>query len=69
MITRREMVIAVAAGALVSPLGSFSQQQSTQSLHRIGLLSGGSNPRKNSRWAAFFAAMVGLGYEEGRNVA
>jgi putative ABC transport system substrate-binding protein len=65
--TRRKLVIALGAGALVAPFGSFAQQQGK--VWRIGVLVPGS--------AAGWAPMVGalrsglrdLGYVEGQNIS
>jgi len=65
---RRELVLALGAAALVSPLGSFAQPQGK--VWRVGLLSSESAVRfgNGNRVAAFRAGMRDLGYEEGRNL-
>ena len=65
---RRELLIALGAGALVAPLGSFAQQQGK--VWRVGFLSSESNTRfgNGNRVAAFRAGLRDLGYEEGRNL-
>ena len=64
---RRELVLALGAGALVSPLGSFAQQQGK--VWRIGFLSSESAARfgNGNRVDAFRAGLRDLGYEEGKN--
>jgi len=68
MISRRQIVIAVGAGALALPLHSFAQPQGKVS--RVGILS--SSNRLDSRTAslhvAFLRGMAELGYEEGKNL-
>ena len=67
MTTRRELVTALGAMALASPLSSFAQRASK--VWRIGFLWGG-NPFTSSsrpRFDAFKAGMSALGYAEGRD--
>ena len=65
---RRELIIALGASALASPLGSFAQPQGK--VWRVGFLSSESNARfgNGNRVAAFRAGMRGVGYEEGKNL-
>ena len=67
MITRRRVVIALGASALVAPLLSLAQQSTR--IPRIGLFSIGTNPDNPVNWAPFFERMRGFGYVETRNVA
>ena len=65
---RRKLVIALGAGALAAPFGSFAQQQGK--VWRVGYL--GQNVRPASLESggagAFFRALRDLGYVEGKNL-
>ena len=65
MISRRRLVIALGAGALASPFGSFAQQP--EKVWRVGFLSARSGPDKQIE--AFQEQMKALGYVEGRNLS
>jgi len=74
MSNRRKMVIALGAGALAAPFGSFAQQQAAK-ISRVGLLSPGAPfdaGRNPSALAVLFGALREslreLGYGEGRNI-
>jgi putative ABC transport system substrate-binding protein len=64
---RRDSVIALLA-LTAAPL--TAEAQPAPGVHRIGTLSGGSNPnaKESPSFRIFFEAMHKLGYEEGRNV-
>ena len=67
MITRREFLIALGAGALAAPLASYAQQQGK--VWRIGFLISASRPPSIDAHyiGAFARGMRELGYVEGRN--
>ena len=67
MTTRRELLIALGAGALAAPFASFAQQQPAK-VPRIGFLGASSASGIASRLEAFRAGLRDLGYEEGRNI-
>ncbi len=69
MKTRRRVVLALGAGALVVPLAGLAQQAGR--VYRIGFLSGRSRSTQSNpiaNYDAFFQAMRELGYVEGRNL-
>ncbi len=69
MTTRRELLIALGAVALVSPLSSLAQPETK--VWRIGFLSQNSRPPSLSdayAYDAFLRAMRELGYVEGKNL-
>lgn len=68
MNNRRKLVVALGAGALVAPFGTFAQRQGKVS--RIGFLYYGSRQSvvASSRLSAFLQGMRDLGYVEGRNL-
>jgi putative tryptophan/tyrosine transport system substrate-binding protein len=63
---RRKLVIAFGAGALVTPLASFAQQQ--RKVWRVGFLSPASASLSSSNTNAFLKRMRELGYVEGKNL-
>ena len=67
MITRRELLIVLGAGALAAPLASFAQQQTTK-VFRIGFLGATSASSSASRVEALRAGLRDLGYVEGKNI-
>ncbi len=67
MTTRRELLIALGAGALAAPLASFAQQQPAK-VARIGYLSAGSSDSVRNRVEALRAGLRDLGYVEGKNI-
>ena len=67
MNNRRKLVIALGAGALVSPFGSFAQQQPTK-VPQIGYLSSDSPSTIAARIEAFHQGLRELGYVEGKNI-
>ena len=67
MTTRRELLVALGAGALAAPARSFGQQPATR-LRRIGSLGPGSGTELTSRLEALRAGLRDLGYAEGRNL-
>ena len=67
MTTRRELLIALGAGALAAPLASFAQQQ-TAKIARIGFLGSESASGYASRVEALRAGLRDLGYVEGKNI-
>jgi ABC-type uncharacterized transport system substrate-binding protein len=68
MNNRRKLIIALGAGALVAPLGSFGQQQGN--VWRVGILSARRRPASLDLdyYGAFPLRMSELGYVEGRNL-
>jgi len=67
MTTRRELLVALAAGALAVPSRSFGQQPAAR-IRRIGSLGVGSAADFASRLEAFRAGLRDLGYVEGKNL-
>ncbi len=70
MNNRRKLVVALGAGALVAPFGSFAQQQGK--VWRVGFLSQRNRPaslESDNNYGAFLRRMRELGYLEGRNLA
>ncbi len=65
MNNRRKLLIALGAGALAAPFGSFAQQQSK--VLRIGFLGPGSASNTATRIDALRAGLRELGYVEGKN--
>ena len=63
---RRKLVIALGAGALVTPLGSFAQPM--VGTYRVGTIDYGARPERAVLWNAFFQTLRDLGYIEGKNV-
>ena len=66
MNNRRKLLVALGAGALAAPFGSFAQQQSK--VWRIGFLAGGVRPPDGLPPAALRQSVAELGYAEGKNV-
>src|SRR4051794_29719794 len=66
MNNRRKLIVALGAGALAAPFGSFAQQQGK--VWRIGVLTFGSASNARHLVEAFSKGMADLGYQEGRNV-
>ena len=66
MTTRRELLIAVGAGALAAPLSSFAQQPAK--VARIGFLGAVSASGYASEVEALRAGLRDLGYVEGKNI-
>jgi putative tryptophan/tyrosine transport system substrate-binding protein len=54
--------------ALFALVPAAAWSQPAAGVHRIGVLSGGFNPKESKSWQNFFDGMRKLGYEEGRNV-
>ena len=69
MTTRRQVVIALGAGALAAPFASFAQQ--APKVWRIGFLVGRSRPASldTDVLGSFTRGMLELGYIEGKNIA
>ena len=69
MNNRRKILIALGAGALVAPFGSFAQQQNK--IWRVGFLAGRHVDFLDSdyNYGPFRQGMRELGYVEGRNLA
>ena len=63
---RRKLVMALGAGALATPLGSFAQQPAK--MYRIGFLSSESPSSYRTRVEALRAGLHELGYEGGKNL-
>ena len=66
MTTRRELLIALGAGALTTPLASFAQQQ--PKVWRIGFLGSTTALGSASRMEALRAGLRDHGYVEGKNL-
>ena len=68
MITRRRIVIALGASALIAPLTSFAQQQAK--VWRVGFLAQGHVDFVDAdyMYGSFTQGMRALGYIEGRNL-
>jgi putative ABC transport system substrate-binding protein len=64
--TRRALVIAIGAGAVVAPFGTAGQPQGK--VARVGFLTLNSAPLSAQHTAAFLSGMRELGYVEGRNL-
>jgi putative ABC transport system substrate-binding protein len=63
---RREIVIALSAGALAVPLGAFAQQK--DKIWRVGFLSPSTAALSSGNTGAFLQGMRELGYFEGKNL-
>ena len=66
MNTRRQLLIALGAGALAAPLSSFAQPQAR--VYRIGILTPDTVESRRALVEVFMRAMRELGYIEGKNV-
>jgi putative ABC transport system substrate-binding protein len=66
MNNRRKLVIALGAGALVAPFGSFAQPQGK--VWRVGFLGVESASALSSRVEALRAGLRDFGYVEGKNI-
>ena len=68
MITRRKLLVALGAGALTAPFGSFAQQQGK--VWRVGFLTARRRPISldTDLLGAFPQGMRDLGYVEGKNL-
>ena len=68
MITRRTLVVALGAGALVAPFGAVAQQSGK--VWRVGILSWNARPASpdSSNNRQFARGMRELGYVEGKNL-
>ena len=67
MLTRRNLLIAIGAGAIAAPFASFAQQQPAK-ISRVGLLSPFS-PSDTTLWhEAFRQGLRDLGWVEGKNI-
>jgi len=66
MTTRRELLIALGAGALAAPLTSFAQQKGK--VWRIGFLGAATASGLADRVEALRAGLRDLGYVEGKNI-
>ena len=67
MNTRRKLIVALGAGALAVPLGTFAQQP-VAGMHRIGFLGPESPSGFEVRIEALRAGLRDLGYVEGKNI-
>jgi len=65
MARRRELLIALGAGAFVAPFAGFAQQQK---IYRIGYLANDPD-RTSPTFQAFIGALRELGWIEGKNIA
>jgi putative ABC transport system substrate-binding protein len=70
MNNRRKLIVALGAGVLVAPFGSFAQPPSNPpgKVWRVGILPGGLLAPRKFQWDAFRQRMHDLGYVEGKNV-
>jgi putative ABC transport system substrate-binding protein len=68
MNNRRKLIVALGAGALVAPFGSFAQQQNK--IWRVGFLAQSARPESldSSPFGAFIRGMREFRYIEGRNL-
>jgi putative ABC transport system substrate-binding protein len=66
MNNRRKLIIALGAGALTAPFGSFAQQP--MKIYRIGYLDSGSITSRVERVESMRAGLRDLGYIEGKNI-
>src|ERR1044072_8560951 len=66
MISRRRIVIALGASALVAPFGALAQQQAK--VWRIGFLGSSSAGGMAGRIEAFKAGLTDFGYIDGKNI-
>src|SRR5258706_11545363 len=68
MNNRRELLVALGAGALLAPLACFAQQPDR--VWRVGFLSARSRPvsLNSDEYGGFPQGMRGLGYVEGKNL-
>ena len=66
MNNRRKLIVALGAGALVTPFRSFAQQQGK--VWRIGFLSSENPSGYKTRIEALRAGLRDFGYEEGKNL-
>ena len=66
MTTRRELLVAIGAGALAAPLTSFAQQPAK--VARIGFLGAESAAGYRSQADAFRTGLRDIGYVEGKNI-
>jgi putative ABC transport system substrate-binding protein len=67
MTTRRKLLVALGAGALVAPLASFAQQQPAK-VARIGFLGNSTAALEANLIGPFREGLRDLGYVEGRNL-
>lgn len=67
MNNRRKLVIALGAGALVGPLGSFAQKQPTK-VARLGYLGFAFPSTTPNRREALLQGLRNLGYVDGKNI-
>src|SRR6186713_434222 len=67
MTKRREVLIALGAGALAAPFRSLAQQRNK--IWRVGFLTGFSSIEDARVFESFRQGMRELGYEEGRNIS
>ena len=65
MMTRRQLLIALAAGALAAPFASRAQQQR---VYRVGFLGNSTAALEANLVAPFREGLRDLGYVEGRNI-
>jgi hypothetical protein len=68
MNTRRDVIIAFAAGAFLSPRISFAQQEK-RGVRRIGLLTRKTDASVSSQLDAFREGLRDLGWVEGRSIS
>ena len=66
MNNRRKVLLALGAGALAAPFGSFAQQQGK--VWRVGFLSSENPAAYKTRVEALRAGLRDFGYEEGKNL-
>src|SRR4051812_1660819 len=66
MVTRRNMILTLGAGAL-APFVALAQPR--QSIQRIGVLAAGSQEGTLRLFRGFINSLADLGYAEGKNIA
>jgi len=66
MNNRRKLLIALGAGSLIAPLGTFAQQRGT--VPRIGLLIAETRTGQSNRIEALRAGLRELNYVAGKNI-
>ena len=68
MTSRRELLIALGAGAIAAPLESFAQQPAVRRIGFLAARSRSSSSKPDVYYDAFVQGMRDLGYVEGKNL-
>ncbi len=66
MITRRNVILSLGAGAVIAPFAAFAQRQQ---MARVGILASGSKSASANLYGAFVQALKDLGHVEGSTIA